>query len=247
MKLNINTDEAVKFTNKLEKLHKSALPVAVRETLNEAAFDLKKNEMLKKAKSAFIERQQNFFKANSKVEKALGFNINAMKATVGFFENTLKGNNNYAVKDLEQQEHGGRIDGKSFIPTIFSRVGNSNKGKIRPNARLQRIREKGIVDSKHLTGRVASIVNDRQRYTIAAKRAGIGGFIIHKKILWKINKIIGFGKIDATPFYSVSKGRKINATRTGFMKLASLETTKKMEGYYIGKAQKQINRLVKRT
>lgn len=50
MQLNVNTDATVALTNKLEKLHKSAFPVAVRSTLNSAAFDMKKRHDFKKRK-----------------------------------------------------------------------------------------------------------------------------------------------------------------------------------------------------
>ena len=90
MILNINSNAVVSYTNTLEKLHKSAFPVAIRETLNSAAFDVKKNTMPLSAKKSFIERQPTFFKANSKVDKATGFNTSTMKSTVGFFSNNLK-------------------------------------------------------------------------------------------------------------------------------------------------------------
>ena len=51
MILNVNTDAVVALTNKLEKLHRSAFPVAVRSTLNSAAFDMKKDTILKSAKT----------------------------------------------------------------------------------------------------------------------------------------------------------------------------------------------------
>ena len=43
MQLNINSDAVVKFTNKLEKMKKFDLPIAIRVTLNDAAFDVKQN------------------------------------------------------------------------------------------------------------------------------------------------------------------------------------------------------------
>ncbi|MBL4809315.1 MAG: hypothetical protein JKY43_04565, partial [Phycisphaerales bacterium] len=45
VEFNVNTDAVVSLTNKLEKLHKSAFPVAVRGTLNSAAFDVKQKSM----------------------------------------------------------------------------------------------------------------------------------------------------------------------------------------------------------
>ncbi|KKN42121.1 hypothetical protein LCGC14_0716250, partial [marine sediment metagenome] len=73
--LNVNTDEVVRYSNKLEKLHRSAFPIAIRGTLNNAAFDVKQKTMPVSAEKEFVNRQPNFFKANSKVNMAKGFNV----------------------------------------------------------------------------------------------------------------------------------------------------------------------------
>lgn len=243
MQLNINTDAAVKFTNTLEKLHKSALPVAIRESLNGAAFDVKTKTMPSKAASTFISRTKGdqFFKANSKVDKATGFNVNGMIAGVGFFENKLiNQSTNWAVKDLEQQEDSGIINLKTFIPTVFARQGGTKKGLVKPNFRLNKIRPK-IVNANTLSGK-----NERQKYVIASHKAGIGGFVLYKRMLWQIKSFKANAKIERIPIYSVTKGRNVKVKGTQFMKLASLESNKKLEGYYIAEAKKQIDRLIKR-
>lgn len=236
MQLNINNNAVVAYTNKLEKIHKSALPVAIRETLNSAAFDVKKNTMPDVAKKTFINRSPNFFKANSKVEKASGFNIASMKATVGFFSNDLKGSNNYAVKDLEQQEDGGSINKKSFIPLKTARSGNSNNKLVKPNARLSAINK--IIDV-----RKSKEKNKRQAFIKSAIAAGNNGFVLSGKTLWKINSFKRNGKINKTALYNFKKGRSINVKPTEFMKTASLESGQKMEMEFIRQAEKQIQRL----
>ncbi|AGH07778.1 hypothetical protein CEPG_00030 [Cellulophaga phage phiSM] len=57
---NINNKEVISLTAKLERLNKSALPSAVRNTLNRAAFETKKNIPLVAA-SVFTTRQKSFF------------------------------------------------------------------------------------------------------------------------------------------------------------------------------------------
>lgn len=225
-------------TNRLRELHKSALPVAIRETLNSAAFDVKKNTMPNAAKNSFIERQPNFFKANSKVEKSTGFNVNTMKSTVGFFSNNLKGSDNYSVKDLEQQENSGNIESKTFIPTVHARKGGSLRGLVKPNFRLKKIREKGIVEASKMGGK-----NKRQNYLIAANKAGVGGFVLYKKMLWRINSLSVKSKVERTPIYSVVANRSVRVKGTNFMKNSSLESANKMNKYYLAEAEKQIKRL----
>ncbi len=241
MQLNINTDEVVKFTNKLEKLHRSALPVAIRTALGDAAMNVKQKTMPKSFESHFVNRTHgSFFKANSRVIYPVGFNVNTMAAAVGFFENKLVNQStNWAVKDLEQQEDGGTINVKTFIPTVFARRGGTKKGLIKPNFRLKKIRSK-IINANTLQGK-----NERQKYVLAANKAGVGGFVLYKKILWQINSLKSSAKIERTPIYSVSKGRNIKVKNTKFMEKASIETMKNMTSFYIAAAKKQIDRLTK--
>jgi hypothetical protein len=183
--LNINTDAVVKFANKLEQMNRSALPVAVRTALNSAAFDVKQRTMPQEAHSNFVNRSKNFFKANSKVEMAQGFNVNTMRSTIGFVSKGLSGKNNFAVKDLEGQEHGGKLGGKTFIPLRPARGGSGNK-LVKPANRLSSI--KNIVDAKNARG-----VNSRQKFIKSAVHAGRGGYVLAdykgKQILWRVNSM----------------------------------------------------------
>lgn len=237
--LNINTDAVIKFTNTLEKLHRSALPSAIRGTLNKAVFDVKTNTMPKTADQTFQKRQPNFFKANSRFENATGFNVNQMKASVGFVEGGLRGGNNFAVKDLEEQEHGGGIDKKSFIPLKGARVGNNPAKNVRANARLSAIKK--IVDVRKMIGK-----SKKEKFVQAALEAGRGGFVLSGKTLWKINSFKrGKSGINKTPLYSFKKGRKVRVTGTSFMQKSSLESANKLEQYYVIEAQRQIEKFIK--
>ena len=237
MELNIDSSAVVKFTNTLEKLHRSALPVAIRQTLNKVALDVKKDTLLKHSKKDFVNRQANFFKANSKVEFATGFNVNSMKATIGMVSTSLKGKDNYAVKDLEEQEGGGTIKGKAFIPMKPARSGDNNK-IVKPNARLSKIKSKGIVNAKAKPGSAGFIKS--------VVFAGKGGYVLAKKnskeILWRVDSIRK-NRFKLTPLYSVKKGRTISVKPTHFMRSASLESAKNMEHLFIAEAKIQIKRL----
>lgn len=242
MTFNINADAVVEFTNKLEKLHRSALPVAIRGTLNKAAFDVKKNTMPQSAKANFMQRQPNFFKANSRVEMAKGFNVRSMKAVVGFTENGLKGGNNFAVRELQQQERGGEIKSRSFIPMDDARGGSATR-LVRPGNRISNITK--IVNANKVAGK-----NKRQQFMRAAKIAGKGGFVIGnttKKILWRIDDIrIGRGTtIRKKAIYSYEESREVSIKGTSFMREASTASARKMDAYFNDEAKKQIIRLMK--
>lgn len=238
MILNINTDACFRYADKLEKLHRSSLPNAVRGALNDTALDVKQNSMPKEASIEFVNRTKTFFKANSKVNFAKGWDINLMKSEVGFFENRLvKQATNYSIKDLEQQEYGGEIDGKAFIPTVLSRLSRSYKRLVKANARLSEIRKKGIVVAEKMGAKTP-----RQRFVQASFRAGVGGNVLYKGILWRIESFDGHKKVKRTPLYSVKKGRSVRVKPTGFMREASETSHKKMEMFFIKRAKFEIEK-----
>lgn len=243
MQLNINNDEVVKFTNKLEKMHRSALPVAIRGALNNAAFDVKTNTMPKNAADNFVSRQANFFKANSRVSMASGFDVNNMEAVVGFVSTSLKGGNNYAVKDLEQQEYGGTIRGKSFIPLRSARSSSSDNKAVRPSNRISNIRK--IVNARNAKG-----VNDKQKFVKSVLFAGVGGHVLGdikgKQILWRVNSLnkTSGGNFKLTALYSYENGRSVKVSNRGFMRESSVQSGKKIDSYFIAQAEKQFAKLV---
>lgn len=238
MQLNINTTAVVAFTNTLEKLHRSALPSAIRDALNSAVYDVKTKTLLKNSDEKFTNRQPNFFKANSRFENAKGFNVNTMKATVGFVSTGLKGNNNFAVKDLEQQEKGGTIKRRSYVAMKTARSGNSPLKNVRASARLSNIRK--IVDSKKMSGR-----HDREKFRKSVHVAGVGGYVLGNRnpaILWRVNSLRRTGSLPfkLTPLYTFKQNRSVSVQPTNFMKTSSLQSGAKIEIFYIEKAKRQM-------
>jgi hypothetical protein len=241
--LNVNTDAVVKFTNKLEQLSHTALPNVVRATLNQAALDVKKTTMPAVAREVFTVRRANFFIANSRVEFAQGHDINTMRASVGFMETNLAGDNNYSVKDLQQQEAGGRISNKSFIALDTARVGKTIAGNVKAGYRLTAIQK--IIDARREQGK-----NNREKFTKAAVKAGQGGTVLAdaglgNTILWRINSVHREGRntvVNSTPIYDFKKGRSVTVKPTHFMQRATELTARKLEGFFIENAEKRFER-----
>lgn len=241
-------------------MHKSAFPVAIRETLTSAAREVKTKTMPEKAK-VFKKREPNFFKANSKYEKAEGFNVKQMRASVGFYENKLVNQStNYAVKDLEQQEYGGTIKRKSFIAQKGARINNK---RVIPNVRMPGIRDKKFIKvsnhGKDNKGRSITIASRKQQFIrasiMAEKLFGKNAFVLGgrngngNRTLSRINEIRMSGRftkgknnleINRTPLYSVKKGRVVPVKATNFMKRASMEAALSMNEFYIKNAEKQF-------
>jgi len=130
IKIDINSDALVKYTQKLEKMHRSALPVTVRETLNDAMFDMKKRTLPISADRKFNVRNPTFFKAMTGVSRAAGFDIRKMSATVGFNVSSNKSGSSRksaeaAVRGLERQDVGG-VGNENAIYLEASRGGSNN-------------------------------------------------------------------------------------------------------------------------
>jgi len=247
MRLNINSREIVEFTNKLEKMHKKHLPNVVRKTLNNIALEgVKKKTLLNTTSKTFTTRQKNFFKANSRVDFATGFNVKSMKSQVGMVSNKLKGGNNFAVKDLEKQEEGGKIGGRSFVPLKHARVGNSWNRNVRKKFRISNIRDKIIDSRQNAKGR-----NSKQKWLLSSVHAGTGGFVIGTKesgggtILFHIRKIAkkkrGF-KVKAVPIYSVQGNRTVNVKKTRFMEKSANLAGKDLDKVFIKMAKNELVR-----
>lgn len=238
MEFNVNTDSAVVFTNKLEKLNRSAFPNAVRGTLNGLAFDVKKNTMPASAEKEFVNRRKNFFKASSRVSMARGFAVESMESKVGFIP--FNGSSR-AVEDLEQQEHGGRIKKRSFVATDKARISGSRKRSVRTQNRLGRI--KNIVKTSSVQGKT-----EGQKVIVAAIKAGIGGHVLTKSMLFKVKKLNrSNGKIrfKLEPIYSFKKGRSVKVDATHFMKKASEKSAKKGNDIYIKEAERQFQKVLR--
>jgi hypothetical protein len=241
MKVVANIKPLAGLSKGFEGLHKSAFPVAVRGVLNSLAFDMKQNTLLKSAKLSFVERQPNFFKATSRVEKANGFDVNSMKATVGFI------GKNQAIDDLEKQERGGSIGGRSFVPMDTARTSGSPKKKIKPAARLTNIQK--IIVARNSKGK-----NRREKFTKAAIHAGMGGFVLSEtlkgeSVLFRINSLKRVGKdtkINSTPLYSYDKGRIVNVDATGFVLKAQTKTMVNVVPLFVKEAQKQFAKVRKK-
>lgn len=247
IQLNVNTDAVKAYTEKLAKLSRSAFPVAVRGALNNAAFDVKQNTMPKSADAAFTKRSPNFFKATSTVDMAKGFDVTSMQSRVGFDEGKAKSaGNKQAVSELEQQEHGTKIEDHSWTPLKSARVGNSENKLVRANARLRKIKEQKIVFQSAGKGK-----SEGEKFAKAVAFAGKGGLVMGefrgKKILWRVNSISrnDEGKFKLTGLYLYGKGHGITPPKSGFMKSASFESGQKIDEYYIAQAEKQFAKVMR--
>jgi len=217
MAFDVNTDEVIKLTVKLGSLHKSSLPSAVRNTLNDAAFETKK-WIPTTASRQFTTRKKSFFRAFSSVQRARGFDINTMQAVAGI--NPDKGSK--VAEGLEKQETGGTLSGKKLIPHDKARISGSYGRSVRKKNYLSNIsnistpknRKKG---SKH----------------ILIKKGGKG-------TVFEIQKRARGSKL--VPIYTYRNTRKTRLQPAPFMRPAAMIATKKIPAFYKNNAEFQIKK-----
>lgn len=121
----IDNSQVVRFTQRLREMHRSDLPVVVRQTLNDTAFDVYKNSMPATFRNEFTVRNKTFLKAHSGVKKAEGFNVSSMKSRVGIIPNGSK-----AAEGLTKQEFGGSTK-RPFMYMDEARVSKSMSKLVR--------------------------------------------------------------------------------------------------------------------
>lgn len=238
MRLNIDSSEVVKFTNRLERLSKNDVPRVVKKTLDTVAMNVKQKTMPATADETFTVRRANFFKANSRVQFSKSSRkLDDLYSTVGFVP---LGGTNKAVDDLEQQEHGGQIGGRSFIPLDQARVGKSYTRNVQAKNRITNINNMSSARNNRARSR-------QSRFIRTAIHVGEGGhFMSERNIVFRVDKIRRFRgdrntSLKLTPLYTYSRGRAVKVDKTKFMERSSLESAQMLNDTFIREAQKQID------
>lgn len=233
----VNMGSIVKFSNKLEKLHKSAFPNAVRNTLNNAAFFTKKHTLQQEAQKQFINRDKNFFRAFSRVDKASGRSVKSMRSVVGMTDGSQSSIN------LIKQEFGGTISGRDRIPLAAARTSKDNARKVSRRSKLQNI---NIVDARKSKARTKK-AKFMKAAIIAATKFGKTGHVQTTTGIFRINSIktniaSRNTKIRSTEVYDFKKGRSVRIKKRPFLEPAAFRTQKIMPRIYEKEFKKQVVR-----
>lgn len=241
----VNTDAAIQLTAKLGKLHKSAFPVAVRGTLNDAAFETKKL-VPKVAGGKFTTRQKSFFRAFSTVDKAKGFDLRRMQATTGI--NSAKGSQ--VAEGLEKQEFGGNIKGRKLIPMDEARTSNSYGKKVRKKNQFQNLGKTVRIKGRGNRGTRKSRLVAR---VMVAARLGASHMITNRGGKGTLFEISGVSqnrktkklKFKLKPLYRYRDSKISHVERKPFMQPSAELASKKMIKFYEKQADRQFKRLLK--
>lgn len=251
--IDVNNSEVKNYSDKLRKMHRSNFPVAVRQTLNDLAFDVKKNTLLESADHEFILRNPSFFKSHSGVEAAKGWDIKAMKSEVGII---AKGSE--VAMELRKQEFGGKSK-KPMIYVNAARAGN-NKAKL--------VRMKNYINTKGVIKGAPNLArNDEPQFVANAVMAKKTGKLLFARTrsgtaIFEVNNI-RFGrnksgttniggrnykwrgrdvKVKMTPLADYEQNRTITIKAHPFLLPASEKTFRKSEQFFISRAKARFEK-----
>lgn len=235
MSLHYKNNNLIKYSFKLDQVHKAALPNAIRFTLNDAAKDVKFNTLLKHAKKQFDVKKPSFFRAFSRFQQAKGFKISQMFSVAGM----VKGPNSKskASTEIGQQQIAGVLYNKSFLAAKNQRT---SKGLVKKSYKTVR-NIKPISTKKGLNFFAdAQRAKESKRPLLIRKN--------NKGVLVKVNRIRKGSKkrkafVFTTPIASYKRERRIDLrTKRPFLNDAAIESGKKINSFYIKNAEKQIKR-----
>lgn len=225
--INIGSDDLVRLTNRLEKMHKSDLPVVVRHTLNRAAVEGRKKSLPKTYQKNFTVRNKSFLRSRSRFDLANGFDISRMQSRFGINDQSDR-----STQGLAKQEKGGRVP-SNFIAMPDARVSKSPQKVVRKKNRLSNIAFRNRIKE-----------GNRRKMIKSAYAAGKGGHILYGDILFEIR---GFKRlrngnsfVKMIPLYNYQQNRKVAIKGTNFMREAGIMQTKELSSNFVDYAKKRI-------
>ena len=145
-----------------------------------------------------------------------------------------------AARNLEEQERGGRIKNRAFVPMDQARTGKKHEKLVRRPFRVEELRKQGVKQVRK-GGK-----KGRSRFIRAVFQAGEGGLVLYGSTLFRVDKINnkakGRGKLKITPLYDYQKGRAVKVKATHFMRKNSMFTVRQMDNFYIKNAKRQFQK-----
>jgi len=139
MRVVLDFSDVKEYERILKSMQKSAYPLAVRGTLNDAARIMKTKTIRPEFKENFIIRKPTFITAFTGYDKCSNtFDIQRMQSEAGVY----RGKNNQQVgEDLQKQEFGGGVVDR-LVPTNAVRMMGSSKKQIMPRRVFRRFQKR---------------------------------------------------------------------------------------------------------
>lgn len=235
--LNIDAKELVVLTDKLERTHKSALPVSVRGALDDAAFEAKTKHVEKEFAGQFTIRKKGFIKSHTHVNKSPNtFDVKKMESHMG----VLQGKSS-AGDELKVQELGGTLKHRDYIPLPGPSGGEGARASGSYGKRVSK--RYYLTKIKPEQGKP---VYKQQAFIRAAFKGGEGSFILFGKVLLEIRKLKKPSRdklhIKAKPLYSYEENRTVNLRERPFIRPAGEKASDSIPEHFIQRAKKQFEK-----
>jgi len=244
--INISSDDFILFANKLEKIGKADMPVAVRSTLNQLAFRMKgsggqRGEIDKQAEKDFdFRRNKTLFRVMTGVEKASGLNVANMQSKAGIVK---KSGRDQLAEGLAQQQQGGNTKQKA-TPLDAARTGRTVSKRVRRPARLRNLNSIDLRTKKKGKFIGGAIRAHKERRTIVV--SGRGGSIVIARVR-KINRTRGSIDIKMDWLYKINPSGQVKLKKARpFVNSAALNVMQKMPQEFKKQAQRRIEKSLKR-
>jgi hypothetical protein len=242
----VNMQASVDLVRKLGEVNRSAFPVAIRQTLNQAAFDVKQNSLELSATNNFIRRSPNFFKRFSGVNRAAGFDVNRMKAEVGMTDMSQV-TAQAAISHMNQQEFGGGVTGGADYLKA-SRAGNNNRRVSKANYLSKSnvlhgpFKRKGTTKSNFIASAYAALATGK-----LMKFKSASGITFYSKVtsMSSISRGKKRGQVKIVSKLMIERRNSVSIKATHFMKEAAMLTYAKMPDFFNRQAEKQIMKALK--
>lgn len=243
--ININSDQFVILANKLEKIGRAELPVAVRSTLNEMAFRMKgtggtRGQIDKRAEKDFdFRRNKTIIKKLTGVNKAKGLDIGNMKSEAGI---TSRSGLDEVAEGLADQQKGGETE-QFATPSLKTRIGKSASRKVRKPARLQHLH---LIDlRKRKKGRWVAAAIRAKKVNRMIRITGRGGTELLAKVKSFTREKSGVEfKLDWLYRYN-ENGLVFLKKKRPFVNRAAQEVMKGMPQEFIRQANRRIQKAMR--
>jgi hypothetical protein len=247
VQINVDSSAMSVHTQNMRNINRTALPVAIRNTLNDAAFYDKKTAFPNSAQESFSKiKNKTFFKKFSGVEKARGYNINQMHSSMGMTDLGTRSARD-AVENMSIQERGGVVnDGFAYLSA--ARGGREN-GKVRKanyydrskviSGRSKAGRNKGTNKSKFIARAFKAKKEKKPMFFNSMK----GNFLVSVKSIKRDGRTKV--KIDFKLLMKERSHKPSKIKATHFAEKAGQNASKKIVDFYNIQAERQIKRAIK--
>lgn len=241
--ININSDEFVKLSDKLEKIGMADLPIAVRSTLNNMAFRMKGSGGqrgmidISGEKEFDYRRNRTLLKAMTGVNKADGLDIRKMQSQAGIIK---RSGMDQVAEGLEDQEKGGKTEQKA-TPLTRTRTGNNLGRKVRRKSYLKNIDALDLRSKRGNKYIAAAIRAKKQNRTILIK--GRGGTTLIGRVK-SIRRQKGTVKFKTDWLYRINDNGYIKLKKKRpFVTDAAKEVMKTGAQEFVKQAEKRLNKI----